>query len=260
MGKACQKCGRRDHFAKMCYTGRQIQILSYDDDEEEDDGEHHVGVLDACREDAWYTSVKVNGSLTKFKLDTGAEVNLIPRHMLGRINVESVRPTKTRLTAFGGSVLLPIGKITAQCVAKGRTVNLEFYVVDFASTPILGLPGCTELKLIDRIEEVRHVTESKKKRKPNSEEEVTATPEKGSGSAKRGASGYGRKTLLKTKQNKQTRKEKLRLEQNRRNEQTWKYIMEGRDPVDGSKVSGNCGNRTVKENDLAMNDKSGKKL
>ena len=215
MGKTCQKCGGQSHFAKMCYTGRRIQVLSYDDSDEDDVGEQHAGLLDAHREDAWYTSVKVNCSLTKFKLDTGAEVNLIPKHMLGRLNVRSIRPTKTRLTAFGGSVLFPIGKITARCVAKGRTVDLDFYIVDFASTPILGLSGCTERKLIDRIEEVRQMKETEEKGQPQNGGEVRTEK------AGRGKADSGRKALINAKQNKPTRKEKQTQEQNKRNERAW---------------------------------------
>ena len=131
MGKTCQKCGRQNHFARMCRTGRQIQVLSYDESEEDDAYEQHVGLLDAHREDAWYASVKVNGAPTKFKLDTGAEVNLIPKQLLNKINVRSMKPTKTRLTAFGGNVLLPMGKIMAQCMVKGKTADIPFYIVDF---------------------------------------------------------------------------------------------------------------------------------
>ena len=254
MGKTCQKCGRQNHFAKMCHTGRRIQVLSYQDYDEDDVGEqeHHVGLLDACHQDAWYTSVKVNGTPTRFKLDTGAEVNLIPRHILGKINVASIRPTKTRLTAFGGNVLFPMGKITAQCVTKEKTVDLEFYVVDFASTPILGLPGCTKLKLIDRIEEVRQMKESEERGQLQHEDTVTTE------NAGLGKSGVDKKARLKTKRNKPNRKEKQKQAQDRRNERTWEHILEGRDPVDGSKFSERCRDRTAKD-DMKNNVKKGKK-
>ena len=243
MGRECKKCGKPNHFAKCCRT-RGIQILEYDS-HEDDAFEQQVGTLGGPNESAWFTKVNVNGQPVRFKLDTGAEVSLIPKHMLHKIHRGPIRPTKTRLTAFGGNVLMPLGKITARCSLKGRSVTLDFYVVDFATTPILGLNGCTKLELIDRVEEVQLCQEVQQEPQKGAtrsqdleEHEVTATH-------------ANRRQLRSPAKNKarfsrQERRDKLC---EKKNQQTWNQIKAGRDPIDGMPLKSS----KLEKNDESLN-------
>ncbi|GBL80157.1 Transposon Ty3-I Gag-Pol polyprotein [Araneus ventricosus] len=74
-------------------------------------------------------------------------------------NVEIVKPklseTNLSLTAYGNFKLKPEGTIIINCsTSKLKNIPLQFYVVNVKSKPILGLKGCLELKLIERIDAI----------------------------------------------------------------------------------------------------------
>ena len=60
-----------------------------------------------------------------------------------------MHPTNTKLTAYGGASLSPIGACSN---VKGLQHNVEFFVLDVDSQPILGLKDCEQMGLIKRID------------------------------------------------------------------------------------------------------------
>ncbi|KAJ1525507.1 hypothetical protein ONE63_010315 [Megalurothrips usitatus] len=89
----------------------------------------------------------------EFKMDTGAEVNVMPKRVLDRIYNGSyvLQPTDIVLEVYGGTLLRPIGTITiSDCTLNDRSLSLQFVVADVESVPLLGLPSCEEYGLITR--------------------------------------------------------------------------------------------------------------
>ncbi|GBL73729.1 Uncharacterized protein K02A2.6 [Araneus ventricosus] len=110
--------------------------------------------------ETWYKSVTLNSNDTyfevDFKLDTGAEVNILPLYVLNIVKVKpKLSETNLSLTAYGNFKLKPEGTIIINCsTSKLKNIPLQFYVVNVKSKPILGLKGCLELKLIERIDAI----------------------------------------------------------------------------------------------------------
>ncbi|GFV25633.1 uncharacterized protein K02A2.6 [Trichonephila clavipes] len=64
--------------------------------------------------------------------------------------------TNTSLTTYGNFNLKPNGSLMINCSTDAlKNVPLPFYVVNVKSKPILGLRGCKELKLIERIDAIK---------------------------------------------------------------------------------------------------------
>lgn len=83
----------------------------------------------------------------RFKLDTGAEANVLPLRMFKSMTRKARRerrahlqlqPTKTVLVAYGGMRLRPEGLLTLKCSTPKACASLQFYVSRHSSTPILG--------------------------------------------------------------------------------------------------------------------------
>ena len=73
-----------------------------------------------------------------FKLDTGAQVNILPRH-----EYRFATTARIRLLAYGFNDPLPVD---GQCVCKIETDDrqtrfLRFFIVPFAEEPLLGISG-----------------------------------------------------------------------------------------------------------------------
>ena len=62
----------------------------------------------------WLSTVKTQSGKVTFKLDTGAEANVIPVEVFNQLtNTPTVQPTKTKL-AYGGTTIRPLGTCTLQ--------------------------------------------------------------------------------------------------------------------------------------------------
>ncbi len=173
-GKSCRKCGAKGHFASQCFSqqstpnpsyeapvkGRQKKVHAVDENEEMLQ-DLFIGTLsvDSC-ELSWYEELSINKKAVKFKLDTGAEANVLPRRLFRQLNSkETVKPTKVKLSAYGENTVKPDGKVNLSCKTKSEEeCILEFYIVDVNSPPILGLSACIDLGLVQRNVAVHQVT------------------------------------------------------------------------------------------------------
>ena len=84
-----------------------------------------------------------------FKLDTGAECNVISLGLANELNAQ-VKPTSMLLKSFGGHKLDTLGKCLLEAKAKEAkgSTPLEFYVLQDNVRPLLGLESCLDLELI----------------------------------------------------------------------------------------------------------------
>ena len=63
-----------------------------------------------------------------------------------------MQKSTSRLTTYSGEPLIVIGKAQIQCSVKEKTETLEFQIVKTQSKPIIGLTGCQQLNLIQRVD------------------------------------------------------------------------------------------------------------
>lgn len=100
--------------------------------------------------------LKVNGVPVKFKLDTGAEANVLPLS------------TFQTLKSFR---LKPAGVVQLECVTPKVKTNLLFYVTKHSQMPILSREACELLQLVKKVETL---DPTPKRPAPASKEELVA--------------------------------------------------------------------------------------
>ncbi|KAK0148890.1 hypothetical protein N1851_010688 [Merluccius polli] len=142
-----------NHFAKMC---RSRKVHAVDDDDVTDQRESlFVGVVNAkaqTQTDEWTVDLKLEHKHVKFKLDTGAQANVIPYSLLQRIGKKNIlRPTDVKLSTYTGDKIHVKGKCNWTVKYKKKTFVLEFIVVKKDSKPILGIQACEQMGLIKRV-------------------------------------------------------------------------------------------------------------
>lgn len=191
-GKTCSKCGKYNHFSNVCKSSMQANFSGRDrgyannnrqfsnkrtsrlhdlgvqlptgepiENKEETTETKYAGMMSLeHREnaDSWYEELKLGNcnQYFKFKLDTGAETNVISKHIFRQLNlINEIRPTKTILLTYGNFTIKPIGAINLICELKnGNKCNVEFIVTNENYQNILGLKTCISLNLIKRINEL----------------------------------------------------------------------------------------------------------
>ena len=97
---------------------------------------------------AWFARVSINGAPIRFKLDTGAEANVLPLNVYSSLKISiSLKTTNVVLSSYGNFKVKPKGRVELRCAINGRSEMLPFFVVPVQSTPILGLQACERLNL-----------------------------------------------------------------------------------------------------------------
>lgn len=116
----------------------------------------------------WRQVVQIeNKRKVNFKLDTGAEVSVLPLHVFRELQVScNLKSTKVMLVSYGCDSfrIKPQGEVSLSCEVNNRKAILDFLVIDSTDQlPLLGLSACIKLKLIQRLASInpKHIVSFK---------------------------------------------------------------------------------------------------
>ncbi|CAH0730973.1 unnamed protein product, partial [Brenthis ino] len=156
-GKVCKKCGLKNHFAISCRVKKNVKLVrcqSESNSESGDDNLYCNMVLSQSKSKSeWVETILIENLPIKCKLDTGADISIMPLSIFQQINEKlSLKPIKTniQLVSFEGSKVSPVGMVNLMCKYKNEKCFENFVIVDCHSM-LLGLPGCISLNLIKRV-------------------------------------------------------------------------------------------------------------
>ena len=103
-----------------------------------------VSVEGVKKASAWFADLGIQGGKLSVKIDTGAEVSVLPLQLYNELQVKPpLKFTNIKLTAYGGAAITPSGtcKLTCSSPAQNRW-DVKFYVASVQAQPILGLHDC----------------------------------------------------------------------------------------------------------------------
>jgi hypothetical protein len=92
-----------------------------------------------------------------FKIDTGADVNVIPWSLIKDIEELGncqIKPTQKQLKSYSNGMIPSKGQSSLKVVCQGVEFYLDVYVVEIQAASILGIPGIKQLKLLERVNEI----------------------------------------------------------------------------------------------------------
>ncbi|XP_063233061.1 uncharacterized protein K02A2.6-like [Bacillus rossius redtenbacheri] len=169
---ACYNCNKRGHYSRMCRLKSVNEVLNK---ESNVGSEKPVELLLGCvtskmlmpvdgiatnLTDEWFYSLYITDSDVNinFKVDTGAQVNVLPESVFLKLKLTNTALLKSQvaLRTYSGSEIQLLGKCFLDCRTNlGTSHKLEFQVtkVDH-STPIIGLPGIQQLGILKRVDTV----------------------------------------------------------------------------------------------------------
>ncbi|GBL95993.1 hypothetical protein AVEN_199959-1 [Araneus ventricosus] len=100
----------------------------------------------------WFQELSVNGNLVNFKLDSGAQVNVLPFEILQNWeNIPGIKTNPRPILDYSNNQVPIIGELILTVKIKNSSSKCKFLITSLKSSPILGLNSCLKLKLIKRI-------------------------------------------------------------------------------------------------------------
>lgn len=109
-----------------------------------------IGSLNTNK-DCWQTAIRIGNKLVNCKVDTGAEVNVMPQRVYKQLRDKpSLTSTKTVLRTVAGQ-LKPLGVINTTIQFKEKTAVAKFFVVDDSTPTLCGLQTSVELGLVKKL-------------------------------------------------------------------------------------------------------------
>ena len=102
----------------------------------------------STHEEDWKIVVEICGKRLKIKLDTGAQVNVLPVKVHTRPSNSPWTKSRVKLLPYSGHKVNTITKATLLVGAKEKFFPVEFQMADHKAEPVLGLQTCLDLQLI----------------------------------------------------------------------------------------------------------------
>ena len=161
-GQKCANCSKFNHFQKCCKEKKKNVHSMHDDSSDtnsenidsDTESENEINDITICvltkpkakieGKELLITADVHNQSII-FKVDTGAQANILPLHMFKTLDPKPVlKKTKTKLTSYTGEQLNTAGVCNLNVMGK----ELKFFVVKTNQRPILGLEATDKLNII----------------------------------------------------------------------------------------------------------------
>ena len=152
----CNACNKKGHYSKVCKSSKRVHRVGEDSDEDDISVMTVNEVVNAIEtSEKWRTNLLIGNSEINFKIDTGADVTVIPEEVFRQCNLGKLHPTSKRLFGAGHNGLRIIGTVR-NTLSLGETyVTEDIYVVKGLKEPLLGQPAIEKINLVARINEIQ---------------------------------------------------------------------------------------------------------
>ncbi|UYV84130.1 hypothetical protein LAZ67_X001290 [Cordylochernes scorpioides] len=145
MNSYCSKCKKKGHYAKVCRSEAINEIKS------------EIAFLGSVEDNSkkWIVPIKVNNRQINFKIDTGADVNVLPLQYyyqsFQRIKLEK---SDKILQGPNGIPLETVGMIHVKLQNKGQHLNSKIYIVNKLKQPLLSGETSEKLNIVRMIQQL----------------------------------------------------------------------------------------------------------
>lgn len=145
--KRCKKCNKKGHFSKFCRSRRFKRVNEINDETETDQSSDEINYvrdtddlfvnqIGTSNDDDWTEEIQVKNVPIRFKLDTGAQCNVLTESIAKKLNLP-ILPSKTkRLTSYSEHKISVLGEISAVSRWKNKSENVIFKVVAQELSPM----------------------------------------------------------------------------------------------------------------------------
>ena len=152
-GQKCHECQAKGHFARFCRSkSKGVKYVNADDSDSDDSDEFFVSAVRSNLDSkAWMTDIQIGNTDVRFKIDTGADVTVMPTSVYETLDPKpSLAKSKVILQGAGGRLCCQ-GVFRQTATLQGREIDLEVYVADGQTDSLLSRGASVEFGLVKRL-------------------------------------------------------------------------------------------------------------
>ncbi|XP_015747165.1 PREDICTED: uncharacterized protein K02A2.6-like [Acropora digitifera] len=153
----CHKCSKQGHFAKFYRAKSRVNVVSEVELEEtsSSDSEVFLDEVSANEHKPWRADIIVNQDCVTFKLDSGADVTVLPASTYNKLTDKPLL-CKTQKKLYGPSryELRCRGEFEAMLKYGPKSWKATIYVLDDLDRPLLGRIACQKLGVVAKVDEI----------------------------------------------------------------------------------------------------------
>ena len=107
----CRKCKKKNHRTSCCQSKAANETKYYVIETITEDDKTNVNAFEAT------AIIKIEGSDVRLKLDTGAEINVMPKRVYDHLKKSNkkIKKASVKLHGYGGHYISVIGKPRLEC-------------------------------------------------------------------------------------------------------------------------------------------------
>ena len=160
----CRRCSKKGHFRKLCRSKNTSEPTINQIKEEED---AFLGVVSSNKSiDSWMVNLYLNKQSLDFKIDTGADVTVIPTSVYRKSKHGPLKSSSRLLKGADQQPLQVIGSFTGKLSYNNTESCEEIFVIQGLKTPLVGRPAISSLNLVARVTLIQGDQEAITKRFP----------------------------------------------------------------------------------------------
>ena len=153
----CYNCHKIGHYASVC-KGKSVSVVQ-EESSEDSDRDVFLGEVSSKlnnNQSKWHVSLTLGSKSVKFKIDTGADVTVIPESVYNDAELKPLRKTNRKLFGPGHSPLSVKGVVNIEVkTTDGKHAETEIFVIEDLKEPLLGRPAIDALHLVERVHTVK---------------------------------------------------------------------------------------------------------
>ena len=148
----CRGCGKKGHYKRVCLSAKSVNEVQ----ENPEDESLFLGTVTAGK-DPWTVNLLVNNKKVQFKIDTGADVTVIPHYVFDAAysqNKPCLHKVTKSLLGPGGTPLDVLGATNIRLQRGERETVEEVFVIRSLHTALLGRSASVKLGLVARLDSI----------------------------------------------------------------------------------------------------------
>ena len=154
----CVYCQLKGHFARVCLRKKNKSVNNVDEEPENNENkrdDQYVGEISCDLRSNWQTRLNINNHNLIVKVDTGADVSVMPENtFLNFFGEENLQESNKIILGPGGNILDTKGVFEASVNNKNKTILEKFFIVPGSKQVLLSYHASEQLGLVQKLFEV----------------------------------------------------------------------------------------------------------